>query len=440
MKQIEAVIREAMKSVVPSPEEETRMASLVEGLRARVESASRRYREVKGIVVGGSYAKGTWLPRDVDIDIFIKFDPSVDESDFERIGLEIGRKATAGYPAGKKYAQHPYTEAIVDGVKVNVVPCYEVKPKMWKSAADRSPFHVELVSSLPAEKKVEIRLLKRFMKAIGVYGAELETEGFSGYVAEVLVIKHGDFLGVLRHFAEFRPESEDRLYTLPDPVDGSRDLARAISGEKLASMVLASRLFLRSPSAAFFRRLRGRRRPALEKSVIAIVFRHDRLSEDTLWGGLKRTLKHLVVHVESNGFRVARSLAVSDNETESAFLLLPEVSTLPPVCHRVGPPVSLRAESESFLTKNRRRARLLWVGNDARIHLLEERDFTDLKRLLLEMTSGRLESVGASHVIGAGVSRTGRLADGDALSKLATNRRWLREGILEIASDTVGTG
>ena len=55
----------------------------------------------------------------------VKFAKEVDNQTFESIGLKVGKEAARGYRPGKKYAQHPYTEATVDGVKVNIVPCYE---------------------------------------------------------------------------------------------------------------------------------------------------------------------------------------------------------------------------------------------------------------------------------------------------------------------------
>ena len=179
----------------------------------------------------------------------MKISPRVDEARFESIGLNVGRAAARGYPHGKKYAQHPYTEATVDGVKVNIVPCYDVKPGEWKSAADRSPYHVEFVRKhLDEEKKTQVRLLKRFMKVVGVYGAEIENEGFSGYAAEVLVHLHGSFEKVLEYFATLRPSGES-LFTLKDPVDEERELSRAISKETVARMILASRAFLGSPTS-----------------------------------------------------------------------------------------------------------------------------------------------------------------------------------------------
>src|SRR5207244_8822453 len=134
-----------------------------------------------------------------------------------------------GYPRGKKYAQHPYTEARVEGVVVNIVPCYDVQAGQWKSAADRSPFHVELVKTRLSEaQKLDVRLLKKFMKGVGVYGAEIEKEGLSGYACEVVVLESGSCVDVLTHFIYLKAVAPDRLLTLPDHVDERRDLGKSL--------------------------------------------------------------------------------------------------------------------------------------------------------------------------------------------------------------------
>ena len=38
-----------------------------------------------GVVYGGSFAKGTWLRGDADVDIFVKVRQSVDEERFEKL-------------------------------------------------------------------------------------------------------------------------------------------------------------------------------------------------------------------------------------------------------------------------------------------------------------------------------------------------------------------
>jgi tRNA nucleotidyltransferase (CCA-adding enzyme) len=342
---LQRVLAAATRLVLPKPAEEKRLAELGEFLLTRTRAAADRHPEVRGVVMGGSFAKGTWLPTNVDIDVFVLIDPATSEKDFERIGLAVASKATSGFPKGKKYAQHPYVEATVNGVKVNIVPCFAVEPPNWKSAADRSPFHVKLVEELSQDRKTQVRLLKRFMRGVGVYGAEIEVQGFSGYAAEVLVIRHGNFEGVLKNFAELKRVGEDLLFTLPDPVDENRDLAKAISNESVGRMVLASRAFLRRPSLAFFGEVLGRSRPRVRNELVGLVFSHPKLSEDTLWGELRRTLRHITNAVEEKGFKLARAMAASDNISNSAFLFLPEFSSLPPVEQRLGPTVERAKET-----------------------------------------------------------------------------------------------
>jgi len=136
--------------------------------------------------------------------------------------------------------------------------------------------------NLDEEKRTQVRLLKRFMKTVGVYGAEIESEGFSGYAAEVLVYNQGSLEGALRFFAGLKPVGET-LLSLKDPVDADRELARAISKETLARMVLASRAFLSESELAYFTRVKRKTRKGLATRLYVIRFDHRAVSEDTLW-------------------------------------------------------------------------------------------------------------------------------------------------------------
>jgi tRNA nucleotidyltransferase (CCA-adding enzyme) len=432
------VVRKASALVVPNDQERKRIGRIARLALSRTRAASARFPEVRGVVLGGSFAKGTWLPESADIDIFVKVATKTPEPRFEEVGLAIGAEAMQGYPRGKMYAQHPYTEAAVDGVKVNIVPCYAVARGRWMSAADRSPFHVRLVKRLSEGQKAQVRLLKRFMKAVGVYGAEIETQGFSGYVAEVLVMQHGSFIGVLRYIAGYRAKGAERLFSLPDPVDPSRDLGIAVSGEKLGRLVLACREFLSRPQEAFFKRMVGKERPSISDTVVAVVFGHRRLSEDILWGELRKTARHVVKHVEGRGFRIARAMAASNNSDRSALLLIPEFASLPPIEQRVGPTVDMRKETHDFILHNRAKARLVWVDDDARVRLLQERDYTSLNRLLEDMAKGRSGPVGASEEVARGMARSARVLSGRGLSRLAESEEWIANGIREITSDAIG--
>ncbi|MDV3277204.1 MAG: CCA tRNA nucleotidyltransferase [Nitrososphaerales archaeon] len=440
MRSIEPILRRALTLVRPTPDEERILQRTAEFIVEKTRRAALAFAEVKEVTLGGSFAKGTWLPSHADLDIFLKLDVNTPDDKFEEIGLKVGAEATKGHPRGKKYAQHPYTEANVDGVKVNIVPCYDVKPKEWKSAADRSPFHVELVKKMSQDQKDQVRLLKQFMRGVGTYGAEIEIQGFSGYAAEVLIIQHHDLLGALKSFAEIKRQADGKLLRLPDPVDPERDLARAMSDEKLARMVLASREFLSNPSIACFGRMRGRIRPAMKENVVAVVFAHSKLSEDTLWGELRRTIRHVRRHLEEKGFKIARALPASNNSNSSAFIFVPEFHALPRLEQRLGPTVDRKKETETFVKVNRRRAKLIWVDDDARVRILQEREWTDFSSFLAWIAKAGARKTGASDEVGRGMARTGRVLSGRSLRRMATSARWLRDGMDEIASDTAGTG
>jgi tRNA nucleotidyltransferase (CCA-adding enzyme) len=418
---------------------ERSVGALARSLLLRTGRVAARFPESRGVLLGGSFAKGTWLPRDVDLDIFLKIDPDTPEDKFEKIGLAVGTAATRGFPRGKKFAQHPYTEATVEGIRVNIVPCYSVRKGEWKSAADRSLFHVQVVRRLSAERKTQIRLLKRFMKAVGVYGAEIETRGFSGYAAEVLIMKFGSLEGVLRYFAGFKPSSREHLFSLPDPVDEGRDLAIAISGEKLGRMILASRGFLRNPRGAYFHKMRGRNHAALRGMVFAVVFSHRLLSEDTLWGELRKTTKHIVRHLDMNGFKIARSMAASDNRLSSAILLIPEYDVLPEFEQRIGPTVDRTKDLESFISSNRKDAKLIWIDEEARARLLRPRRYVSLTDLLGDVVRGKAGPIGASNELEKGMKRSGSVLSGLSLRQAASASKWLDDGIREIVSDAFGT-
>ncbi|HEV2137473.1 MAG TPA: CCA tRNA nucleotidyltransferase [Nitrososphaerales archaeon] len=439
MNRLSRVMTEAQRLVAPSPLETAKTASLARVLLTKTRKAAKRFPKTRGVLLGGSFAKGTWLPGNNDLDIFVKIDPSTPEEEFERIGLEIGALATRGYPRGKKFAQHPYTEATVDGVRVNIVPCYAVKKGKWKSAADRSPFHVEVVKSFPESMKTDVRMLKSFMNALGVYGAEIQRQGFSGYVAEVLVLKLKNLEGVLRWFAEYRPSNEGRIFSLPDPVDVGRDLGTAVSGESLGRMVLAAREFLRRPDLAFFRSMSGRAHSTMRGSVFGVVFSHKRLSEDTLWGELRKTTKHMVRHVEIHGFKVARSMAASNNSDRSAILLIPEIWELPPIEQRIGPTVDRKEDVEAFIRSNSKESRLVWVDDDTRVRLLKPRSYTRISDLLKDVIRGRAGPSGASREIQAGMKKSASVMHGEPLTRAASAAKWLQNGIREITSDAVGT-
>ena len=216
MSQLNSVLLEALELSKPMQGEVKKVSSIAKKVKESIiKHASST--KIKDVVFGGSYAKGTWLKGDVDIDIFVKMNSSMKEEEFELLGKQIGLESLRQYQPYLRYSDHPYVEAFVEGIRVNIVPCYDVEKWNWISAADRSPFHTEYVTKkLDEEKRDQVRLLKKFLKSLGIYGAEIAKNGFSGYVTEVLILKYGSFQSTLEALSHVQ---EEKVIISTDPID-----------------------------------------------------------------------------------------------------------------------------------------------------------------------------------------------------------------------------
>ncbi len=152
MKQI---ISKVAKTVIPSQIIEKSKKGIAELAYKLVENEIAKYPEVMGLEFGGSFAKDTWLSKDADVDIFIKFKKSTSEEKFENISKKIGFESLKKYSPYVRYSEHPYVEARIKDTKINVVPFYDVKLGEWKSAADRSPFHTKFMKKIINSKNEE---------------------------------------------------------------------------------------------------------------------------------------------------------------------------------------------------------------------------------------------------------------------------------------------
>jgi len=187
----ERVLRGAIARIKPSPEEGRETRAVADEVMRRLRAAIPG--DI-GIELVGSIAKGTALAGSGDIDIFITFPHGkYTREDLEHTGLAFAKRALAkGETWEIGFAEHPYLKAVIRGKDVEIVPAFKISSASEKaSAADRSPLHTEYVLKRISEKqKDDVRMLKKFLKRLAVYGAEVKVEGFSGYLCELLILRH----------------------------------------------------------------------------------------------------------------------------------------------------------------------------------------------------------------------------------------------------------
>ncbi|MGB9676409.1 MAG: nucleotidyltransferase domain-containing protein, partial [Candidatus Bathyarchaeales archaeon] len=133
---IEKICKTVLGRITPKKGEREKIKALAEKLEKNIISACKALGVKATVRLEGSVAKDTWLSEEPDIDIFMRVPTSIPRKSLGEVCLKVARKATEGSEQIERFAEHPYLEAIVEGVRVNIVPCYDVKRGEWLSATD----------------------------------------------------------------------------------------------------------------------------------------------------------------------------------------------------------------------------------------------------------------------------------------------------------------
>ncbi|QUO47613.1 CCA tRNA nucleotidyltransferase [Halorubrum ruber] len=394
MDELEAVLSRVRERVLPEPEERERLRETAATLTERAREAIADLPVEADVVQVGSTARGTWVAGDRDIDLFVRFDVDLDRAELEEYGLDVGH---AVLPDGhEEFAEHPYVKGSYEGFDVDLVPCHDVeRAAELVSAVDRTPFHDAYLSArLDDDLAADVVLAKAFLKGIGAYGSDLRTEGFSGYLTELLVLELGGFVPLVESArswhppVEFDPEGhaehtfEDPLVVV-DPTDPTRNVAAVLSAANLARFQHYARELLAAPSEALFEPddpepLDSREvRAHLDRrgtTPVAVVFDAPDVVDDQLWPQLRRSLDGIVGGLNERGFDVLRARAMTDaagaagaagtpetsdaeetaerdgadEPTRAALYAELEVTERPTVERHEGPPVAVRKHAASF--------------------------------------------------------------------------------------------
>jgi tRNA nucleotidyltransferase (CCA-adding enzyme) len=328
--------------------------------------------KARGMVVG-SVARDTWVTGDRDLDVFMLFDPALPRAELEEQGLGLAREIAVvlGERIREKYAEHPYINASVEGLDIDLVPCYAVKSAgEIQSAVDRTPFHTLYIRDRIREKTDDVLLLKQFTKAGGIYGSDQMTEGFAGYLCELLVLHYGGFTPLLVAATGWKPGQlidieghRNRDFTEPlvvvDPVDPNRNVAASLSQTRMFEFVELARGYLHQPALEFFvppepeilsREEFGVTLRDRGTYLYALIFPTPHAIPDVVVPQLRKSLDAIVGMLERYGFVVNRADCCMGEE-RCMLLIELLVEVLPPVKRHMGPPLWNPVNAEKFVVK-----------------------------------------------------------------------------------------
>jgi tRNA nucleotidyltransferase (CCA-adding enzyme) len=368
--EFETVVERVRERVTPDAEERAQLEAVADEVVRRAEAAIADLDVDATVVRVGSTARGTWTAGDLDVDVFVCFPADLDRERLERLGLDVGH---AVLPEGhEEYAEHPYVKGPVDGYDVDLVPCYAVDDATAaQSAVDRTPFHTRYVEErIDDDLAVDVRVAKQFGKATGIYGSNLKTRGFSGYLTELLVLEYGGFRPLIEAAAEdwhppveFDPEDHgERTFDDPlvfvDPTDPERNVAAVVAPEAVARFQHYARELLADPRESLFEPSApdpidaAAVRAAIERrgtTPVAISFDAPDLVDDQLWPQLYRSLDGVTSELDRRDFDVLRATTFAD---ESAVLFVElEVAERPAIERHEGPPVHVGEHARGFYEK-----------------------------------------------------------------------------------------
>lgn len=415
---IEKIVLDRIK---PKPNEYRKVEGIYKYVEKVISETLRKYGAKADITLQGSIAKDTWLSGEYDLDIFILFPSNWSKEMIREKAFKIIVEAAKKIGQYRiSYAEHPYVKVFVNDVEVELVPAIKIdEQSKVKTAVDRTPFHTKYVlDNLDPEKRDHVRLLKKFMKNIGVYGAEVRVKGFSGYFTEVLVITYGGFREVLKAASKWKPpvyintlkqeanefrktiaklrkRYPDAVIYAPDPIDPERNIGASVSLRSLAIFSLASKCYLRKPSLDFF--FEDTPSPNLNdlvekvsksnREVIFIIIPLTKiLPPDILWGEINRVRDRVVKVLENYGFRIIYSSCWS-NEKDKAVIMVELASTrLSKLKHYEGPPYYA---SEDRVLKFIRKHLLggeagPWINDNGVLEALSPRKYSNAVELLVD--------------------------------------------------------
>ncbi|MBU3896910.1 MAG: CCA tRNA nucleotidyltransferase [Nanoarchaeota archaeon] len=403
------VLRSVLSSIRPSKIERDHAEMFALKLIMVSKQISKSY-SIEPMFVG-SYEKNTWLAGNDELDLFLLFSPSTHRKKLEEQGLEIAKKIInqMGGTYQKKYSEHPYLCATVkfEGIEfdVDIVPCYDIKElKKIKSAVDRTPHHVRFVKKnllLPDE----VRLLKQFCKAAGIYGADVKTNGFSGYLCELMIINYGKFENCIKDAIKWRAPTVMTItemdkkklidvykgpFIVIDPVDLNRNVAAAVSIENFYKFIEAARKYMNKPSEKLFfpDKVKSYSVNEIGKEIAnrgtrwyAIKFDKPDVTDDILYPQMRRCENIIEKIMNEDGFEVMRK----DFYVGELCVMLFEMENweVPRVFKNIGPNIYTK-HAEEFL-KHYKDRKIFLEGEYWAVEL--ERKYTTALHLLKDLVS-----------------------------------------------------
>ena len=416
MNSIKEILERVAKEVTPKKNEIILIDREVSDIRNKLENELKAKKIDAKVLIAGSYAKNTWLSKNHDVDIFMIFNKKYKEENISELMLSVAKNVLKNYLI--LHGTRNYIKYYGKNVKIDLVPVMEINsPSLAENSIDASPFHVQYVSNKIKERPSlarEIRILKQFLKAQKIYGAESYINGISGYVSELLMIYYGSFERFLDACEQMKPKiiidiekhysnEKDIFEVLSksktsspliviDPVYKERNACASLSYDVFSKMILAARLFKRMPSYSFFKIVRDefseikRRSKARGTILIFNQLNAEKRKNDVFMAKVEKKLKIVSSKLTKEGISVYDKGLT--NNPLGVFIEI-ETLALSKMKKHLGPPVWVNSDYfYSFIKKWKK----VYVSGTL-LSADVKRNFPDIEKYVYKLLKSELKNV-----------------------------------------------
>lgn len=365
IEKIKTILKKVIEKVSPN-EESLKIAT---NFVSELNHLLKKQRINAKAVIGGSVAKNTFLQGDYDVDVFVKFNKEFKGKNISDLLEKVLKK---NFDFTKVKGSRDYFH-VQKKLLFEIVPVIDVSNiNEAENIMDMSPLHVDYFKKKGSGLEDEVRLLKVFMKANRVYGAESFINGFSGHVVDLLVIRYGSFMNVLKSATKWSPkviiDIEKKIKNpmmeldkakisgpliLIDPVQDNRNAAAALGNACFNKFVCSAKSFLKKPDEDFFR-FKTAKEIIKNKKGFLFEIKIDPLkkkSKDVAGSKTLKIIEFLLYEFEKNDFFVKSYEWDFDFPTNVYFLL--ENIQLGSTKTIRGPPLSQKSHCDSFKKKHK---------------------------------------------------------------------------------------
>jgi len=390
------IFSEALSKIKPEKKYVDNFMSEVNRVVSWFNTAIRAENVVAECTKGGSVAKETFLKKDHDIDIFIKFSKEYKSNELsdmlEHIIKLVANKLDFKYKrvhGSRDYFQFEYRNLLFEIIPV--LKIFNINDA--ENLTDASPLHVGFIKKQISKKPKladEIRLAKQFCKGIGVYGSESYIKGFSGHSLDLLISFYGSFINFIsstkywqdKIIIDVENKLKDPLKNLNksklqspiiliDPIDNKRNATAALSKEKYDIFIEKAQEFLENPSINFFKVEKMNLRKIKEKyhkewGIFLNIEPVKDKSKDVQGTHILKAKEFIQKELKNNDFKIIKS----DFDFEHIYIIIKKEKLSNTLIHR-GPPTNKRKACKEFKEKHK---------NSKNIFTKNKKMYIELKR------------------------------------------------------------